>query len=154
MAAISAILRNIPLLSRMTQQQLDTVAAISERCGFEAGQMLVEAGAEADAAYYLIDGLVECETESAEGICNAAPIPPGGTLLELAMIVEIDVSATCTARGPAKVLKIPREKMHELMQSDPLLTDAVIEALTIRLKDMADTMREAGQPFEELQRSA
>lgn len=154
MAAFSPILRNIPLLSRMTQLQLDAVAAICERCGYEAGQRLVEAGTEADAAYYLIDGLVECDTEDGEGVSSAAPIPPGGTLLELAMIVEIDVSATCTARGPAKVLRIPRERMLELMQNDPLLTDAVIEALTIRLQDMAETMREAGRPFEELKRSA
>ena len=154
MTAIGGLLNTIPLLSMLSPLQLNAVAGICERCAFASGEEIVVAGAQADAAYYLMDGQVECLTVGPDGGKITTPIPSGAVLLELAMIVELNVSATCVARGAAKVLMIPRKPMHDLMQDDTALTDKIIEALTVRLRDMADTMREASQPFEELKRSA
>ena len=154
MTAIGGLLTTIPLLSMLSSLQLNAVADVCERCAYAPGEEIVVAGVQADAAYYLMDGQVDCLTVGPDGSKIATPIPPGAVLLELAMIVELDVSATCVARGAAKVLKIARKPMHDLMQDDIALTDKIIEALTLRLKDMADTMREASQPFEQLKRSA
>lgn len=162
MNPISGLLQSIPLLSALSERQLEAVTRICERCTYEAEQPIVTAGEQAEAAYFLIDGQVDCLTksdtpESPDEMISTA-IPSGATLLELAMIVELDVSATCIARGSAKVLKIPRQAMHDLMQDDIALTDTVIETLTVRLREMADTMREASAPFaigpEEQKRSA
>lgn len=150
MAAIAGILQKIPLLGALEDAQIEKISAICERLMISPGEEVVVAGRQADAAYYLIDGHVDCVT----GANEEAPIPPGSVLLEMAMIVEIDINATCIARGHAKLLKIPRKEMHALMQEDILLTDGMIEALTLRLQDMADTMREASVPFQDIRQSA
>ncbi len=154
MTAIDGLLKSIPLLSLLTPPQLVAVAGVCERCAFAPGESIVLAGTRADAAYYLMDGNVDCVTWGPDGEQIATPIPSGAVLLEMAMIVDLDISANCVARAAAKVLKLPRAAMHDVMQNDPALTDKMIEALTVRLRDMADAMREASQPFEELQRSA
>ena len=154
MTAIDGLLKSIPLLSLLTPPQLEAVAAVCQRCAFAPGEPIVLAGTRADAAYYLMDGNVDCMTWGPDCEQIATPIPAGAVLLEMAMIVDIDVNANCVARAAAKVLKLPRAAMHDVMQNDPALTDKMIEALTLRLRDMAEAMREASQPFEELQRSA
>jgi len=154
MTAISSLLQTIPLLSTLSPAQLNVLADISERCTYASGEEIVAAGAVAEAAYFMMDDNTECLTKDADGEQISTPIPSGAVLLELGMIVELDVSATCVARGPAKVLKIPRQQVHDLMQEDIALTDKVIEALTVRLKDMGETMREASTPFETIKRSA
>ena len=147
MNSLSALLHTIPLLSALSPAQLDRVAAICERCSFAADETVVKAGDQADAAFFIISGPVDCITSIGSETKSTA-IPAGATVLELAMIVDLEVSATCIARGPARILKIPRNKMHDLMQEDIALTDTVIETLTRRLREMADTMREASAPFE------
>ncbi len=154
MTAISGLLQTIPLLSTLSSAQLTAMSGVCERCAFSPGEEIVAAGAAADAAYFMMDDNTECLTTDADGAEIKTQIPSGAILLELAMIVQLDVSATCVARGPAKVLKIPRQQVHDLMQEDIALTDKVIEALTIRLKDMGETMREASAPFEPAKRSA
>lgn len=147
MNPISSLLQTIPLLRALSPSQLEQVAAICERCTYVEGDIVVKSGDPADAAYFLINGNVDCQTVDA-GAMVSSPIPAGATLLELAMIIELDVSATCVARGPAKILKIPRSQMHDVMQENVALTDNVIETLTLRLEEMAQTMREASAPFE------
>lgn len=154
MTAIDGLLKSIPLLSLLTPPQLAAVAAVCERCAFAPGESIALAGTRADAAFYVMDGNVDCMTWGPDGEQIATPIPAGAVLLEMAMIVELEVNANCVARAAAKVLKLPRSAMHDVMQNDPALTDKMIEALTVRLRDMADAMREASQPFEELRHSA
>lgn len=153
MSAVSGLLQTIPILGQLTPEQLRSVAAISVRCTFDKGERLIRAGAQVDAAYYLIDGKVDCMTR-VNGKWIGTPVPPCATLLELAMIVEVEASTTFTAQGPSKVLKLPRQGMHQLMQDDAALTAILIGTLTARLKDMADTMRDVGAPFIETKRSA
>lgn len=147
MTAISALLKTIPLLARLSPAQLTKIETICERRAYQPGEVIVAGGDEADAAYLFLDGHVDCVVTEAGGAQTTTAIPSGATLLELGMIIEIDASATCIARAAAKVLRIPRKEMHDLMQEDIALTDKVIETLTIRLKEMADTMREASLPF-------
>jgi len=148
MSAISSLLQSIPLLGGLTEHQLTAVSSIAERLSLTAGQELIRIDAPADGAYILIDGEVECLSRI-DGEPSVTRLPSGAVLLELAMIVDIHASATCVVRAPAKALKIPRQAMHELMQNDVSLTEAILERLTSRLADMADAMREASEPFEE-----
>lgn len=154
MTAISALLKTIPLLSRLTDAELSAVAAICERQAYKPGDIVIEAGDETDAAYFLMDGHVDCIVVGADGTQATTAIPSGAVVLELGMIIEIDASATCIARAGTKVLRIPRKEMHDVMQENIALTDKVIETLTIRLNDMAETMREASLPFQPEKRSA
>ena len=154
MAAIAALLSQIPLLSNLGPDQLSAVERICERCLFTAGQTVVREGEEADAAYFLIDGPIECITRSPTDETISTPIPSGATLLELALIVEIDVTATCIARGSAKVLRIPRKAMLCLMEEDAELTNDIIATLTARLHEMSETMREVSSVFEDARLSA
>ena len=126
MTAIDGLLKSIPLLSRLTPPQLAAVAAVCQRCSFAPGENIVVAGMRANAAYYLMDGHVDCLTWGLDGDQLATPIPAGAVLLEMAMIVDLDVSATCVARAGAKVLKLPRVAMLEVMQNDPALTTVAI----------------------------
>lgn len=155
MAAFSAPLRTIPLLSRLTEAQIDQVAGIVERVAFVAGDEIVRKGEQAEASFILIDGDVDCLTREADEDAEiATALPAGAILLELAMFVPIDVTATCIARGNTRMLRISRDKMLEMMERDVRLTDAVVEALTVRLRSMADIMREANTTFDDDRKTA
>jgi len=152
MTAISGLLRDVPLLSGLNDDQLKAVANIAQRRSFRAGDEIARGGAPVDAAFYLIDGPIEClATENQAAISH---VPKGATLLELAMIVDIDAGATCVARGSVKMLEIRRQAMHDLMETELGLTDAVLESLTERLVEVAAAMREADETFAELQKIA
>lgn len=147
------LLQNVPLLARLSAAQVEAVAAVCQRCSFASGGEIVREGAIADSAYVLIDGRVDC-LSTVDGEPAETAVPVGATMLELAMIVDIEANATCIARGPVKILKIPRAALHELMEADITLRDAVIESLTLRLANMAETMREAGDMFDDFRESA
>ena len=151
MAAIAGLLRNIPLLSGLSEAQLRSVEGIAKRCSFRSGDVIAHVGEPAAAAYYLIDGPVECRP--ADGPGDNLTVPTGATLLELAMIVEIDANATCVALGSVKMLEIGREPLHGLMETDTGMTDSILESLTSRLVDVAAAMREADETFAELQKA-
>jgi len=153
MAAITGLLKTIPLLSQLSDPQLETVEQLVTRLSFKADDVVVRANEAADGAYFVIDGAIDCLTAN-DGEVIATPVPAGSTLLELAMIIEMDASATCQARGPAKVLKLPRCDLLSAMETDTGLTDAMLHALTLRLNDMAATMRAAAEPFDEFKESA
>jgi len=154
MAAISGLLKTIPLLAGLNEGQLASVAGICERSTLAPGEVLVEAGRQADSTFLIIDGCVDCLSAESGQQKSTATIPNGAILLELAMLVEIEVGATCIAAAKSKVLRIPRQKMHDLMQEDIGMTDAIVEHLTLRLSEMADVMREANQHFEEVIRNS
>lgn len=147
------LLRDVPLLSQLDDAQLKRVATVCERASFSAGDNIIEAGSTADAAFVLIDGPVDC-LSTISGETHAVRIPAGSTILELAMIVDIEASATCVARGATKALRLPRAPLQTLMENDTELTDAIITSLTIRLNEMADTMRAADKVFEDVRQSA
>jgi len=152
MAAIAGLLRNIPLLSGLNETQLRAVEGIVKRRSFRSGDQIVGASQPASAAYYLIDGPVECEAEGGQG--ESVLVPAGATVLELAMIVEIEANATCVARGSVKMLEISRAPLHALMEDEMGMTDAILESLTERLIDVAAAMREADDTFAEMQEAS
>lgn len=153
MTAISGLLRNVPLLSGLSDDQLKSVAAIAERCLFKPGDMIIEWGIPTNAAFYLIDGAVET-LPPAKSDLEVMPVLPGSTLLELAMIVEIEPSSAFVARGPVKMLKIGREPLAELLREDSVMNEALLTSLTTRLNEVAAAMREADETFAGLQATA
>lgn len=153
MTAISGLLRNVPLLSGLSDDQLKSVASIAERCLFKSGDVIIESGVATNAALYLIDGAVET-LPPAESDAEVIPVVPGSTLLELAMIVEIEPSSTFLARGSVKMLKIGREPLEKLLRADSAMNETLLASLTARLNEVAAAMREADQTFASLQASA
>jgi CRP-like cAMP-binding protein len=154
MTAISGILANIPILSQLPASELDAVGQVCERVSFKPGEQIVHEGGFADAAYYLISGEVDSLSKGLDGRVAPVRIPHGATLLELAMIIETGIHATCMARSTVRMLRIPRNGIHALLEETPALADMMAKTLTARLVEMAETMRAASQPFDELERSA
>ena len=153
MTAVLRLLQTIPLLSRLTDEQLGAILSASSSCVFHKDEQLFAAGSVADAAYFLLDGKLECLTEE-DGEIIANGVSAGSTLLEIAMIVEVKPNSTCVARGTCQLLRLPREPILKLMEQDGAMTETLIGTLTERLQGAAAQMRESSAPFIDTRRSA
>ncbi len=58
-------------------------------------------------------------------------------IAELAMLIEFVHTTTVIAQGPVKALRLPRQRMHELMEEDPTLAQHFSSCIITRLKLLA-----------------
>jgi CRP-like cAMP-binding protein len=143
-------LATVPLLANLTNEQLQKLTRACECIFVAPGKVLVEQGETADAAYLCLDDTVLREQASdTNHEPDVSSVPANSIVLELAMIVETEAAARFVAEAHARVLKISREKLLTLLETDPALASAMSATLSARLTDMAEAMREAVASFDE-----
>jgi CRP-like cAMP-binding protein len=123
------------------------LALTSERVTFQAGEALILAGEQGDAAYLVVSGEVVVGMESG-GEDGRAVLPAGTLVGELAMLIETEHGSTVTAAGSVNTLKFSRQMMHELMQRYPGMAEHFTAKLRDRLEQLADALREIDEMLE------
>jgi len=130
-ALVSALAR-VDLLEGLGAQRLAAIAARAERIVFKAGNVIIEDGAEGDAAYVIVAG--EAVRLSSPGESHAVETVPQGSIIgEMAMLIDTEHSSTIAALSPVRALKISRRAMHDLMLADPTLADHLVARIALRL---------------------
>lgn len=133
----------LPLFRGLTPLQLTEIVRRAERIIYRAGDALTIEGQRSDAAIVVISGT--CLRIADTGITSEKSrgeiVPEGALIAELAMMIEIDHSATIIAQGAVKALRLARQKMLELMEEDPTLAQHFSACIASRLKLLANDLK-------------
>jgi CRP-like cAMP-binding protein len=125
-----AFLEQVPILRRLGDGALRSLAIAAETYSMEPGEVLFTAGEMADGAYIVQRGSVALEPErSGEPDIVAGP----GTLLgETALLAETRRPATATARDACTVLRISRAMFLKILDSYPDAAMRLREVISAR----------------------
>lgn len=135
-----APLLKIELFQGLRPLQLTEIARCAERIMFRAGQKIVEAGGDGDAAFVIVQG--EAARTSGPGyLGQPEPIVSGSIIAEMAMLVETEHTSTIVAAGPVKALKITRAGLYKQMLEDGALAEHLVAKINNRLLSLAEDLR-------------
>jgi CRP-like cAMP-binding protein len=125
-----AILVRLPILGRLGDGALRSLAIAAESHSVQAGEVLFNAGEAADGAFVVQRGSFSLKPAGAgEGEIVAGP----GTLLgESALLAETKRPATATARETSMVMRIPRATFLKILESYPEAAQRLREMLASR----------------------
>jgi CRP-like cAMP-binding protein len=127
---------SLPLFRDLKAQQLGEIAHRAERIIYRPGETIVAEDQSSDAAILIVSGTCVRQTKQGEA-AHEELLPEGALIAELAMLVEIVHPATIIAKGQVKALRLPQEKMQELMRDDVDLASHFSSHILKRLHAMA-----------------
>jgi CRP/FNR family transcriptional regulator, cyclic AMP receptor protein len=123
-------LRNLPLLSALSDAGLSRLEKQSQRVTFTKGQEIVRRGDRSQEVFFLLSGQARVTFYSAGGKAVAfRRIDPGDVFGEFAAIDGEGRSATVEAARPSTALSMPYQLFWELTETDPGFTRAVMRHL-------------------------
>jgi thioredoxin reductase (NADPH) len=118
---------------RLSQEQIDRLAAHGERRRVDAGEVLYREGDRSCDFYVVLEGkvaIVEAEGTDQERI--VAVHGPRRFLGELGLLTGQTVLLTAVVREPGEVLVVPVAQLRALVASDQALGDLILRALLLR----------------------
>jgi CRP-like cAMP-binding protein len=126
----------VPTLGLLGRQALRILAIGAESRYIHGGDILFNAGEEADCAYVIQEGsflLAPPESEDGAGVT----VGPGTLLGELALLTETKRPITATALEPSTVLRIPRSLFMKMLDGFPDAARKLRDALAARTDQSA-----------------
>jgi CRP-like cAMP-binding protein len=143
-------LARLALFKGLTLLQLNEIARRGEEVLYHPDTLILEDGAEGDAAYLIISGEA-VRVSGPEFDLPPEPIPQGSLLGETAMLVEATYGSTIMARDHVRALRIRRGALHAQMLADPTVADQLVHNIAQRLQRLADDLRQVDAAFAEVQ---
>jgi CRP/FNR family transcriptional regulator, cyclic AMP receptor protein len=123
------------ILSRLTDEDVDWMAAAGTRKRHAAGDVLIRQGEAIDSLMFVLDGKVNVEVE---GVGQVASLGSGEILGEMSLVDESPPSATVIVTEPAHVLHIQRQRLNDKLAADlafaARLYRAIAMFLSIRMR--------------------
>ncbi|MSP92018.1 MAG: cyclic nucleotide-binding domain-containing protein [Myxococcales bacterium] len=123
-------LKNVPLLSDLSGEQLLPVSDIVQDRTFEPGDLIFQEGDPGDHLYVIEEG----EVDVLKGGVRVATLGMNECFGEMALLDSSPRSASVRARRTARVLVISRDDFQDLLDMHPALARGVIRVLTQRLR--------------------
>ncbi len=147
---ILAVLRSAPLFHPLPEDQLQKLAEGCSLLRFTAGEVLVRQGAPGNSLYIVRSGGVEVSVTAGEGhrAMKVAELDPGSFFGEMSLLTGEPRTATVTAREETEVVRVSKEGMNRVFQSDPSLVAPLSELLEARIGDLRRASVESGKIVE------
>lgn len=137
------LLRNIPLFENIEPSKLKLLAFTSDWVTYEAGQILCKQGEIGDAAFVVIEGVVEILVDSPDGPVLVSTRDKNEIVGEIAIFCDVPRTATVQARGQVATLRIAKETFLQLVTSYPQVAVEIIRILALRLTATTDELTRA-----------
>ena len=135
-----ALLERVPTLRLLGTTALRMLAIGSEQRGFARGDVLFNAGDEADAGFVVQRGAFRIEDGAgAEMIAG-----PGALIGELALIAAMPRPSTATAIEHSAVIRIARSLFQRVLESDPAAARRLRDEFATRTSQIASDILMAG----------
>jgi len=131
-----AFLESVPILRRLGNGALRSLAIAAETYSMQPGEVLFSAEEVADGAYIVQQGAVTLKPVHGPEIVAG----PGTLLGESALLAEIKRPATATAREPAKLMRISRATFLKVLDSYPDAAQQLRDLLASRSDQWAREM--------------
>ncbi|MEO1266399.1 MAG: cyclic nucleotide-binding domain-containing protein [Pseudomonadota bacterium] len=140
MQAIAEALLSIDLFAGLSPFQLTEIARRADRLIYQPGDVLLARDEDPEGSLIIIDGEAVCLRGPADEPIEE-PVAAGSVLADMAMIVEYEAAATVVARARVRALRVNRADLLEILAEDAELSEALIEAVTVRLRSVAAGLR-------------
>jgi len=146
-ATTTGLLARVPLLSGLSQEELDRIAQVAVPRSFPKGARVFHEGDESDACYIIRSGEVRVTREHSDGRAIAlATLGAGEIVGELAMLDGEVRSASVEALTDIELLAVAARDMRGLLERNPEITAKLVVALTRRVRETNE--RVARQSFQ------
>jgi len=130
------LIRQFPIFSKIQPAMQKLLCFSAERLTYDAGQVIFNAGDQADAAYVVIEGTVEISVPTPSGPIVINTMQKNEILGEIAIVGEVPRTATAKAVSKLDTLKISKELFIKIIRENP---DAAIELIKILASRLAST---------------
>ena len=132
------LLRQHPLLARLSLEQVLRFAQAGELEKFGAGEDIVVEGTLGDSLYLILSGSAEVHVGAGE-TRPLATLKPGEFFGEMSLVEPAVRSATVRATDVTEVFRVPHYALSNLLEDDPIVLHlvlvTVIRVLSKRLRD-------------------
>lgn len=137
------LIRQIPILSRLSPAAQKMLCFASERVFYGAGETVFRQGDGSDAAYVIIEGSVDIVIATSAGPLRINTVERYGTLGETGMFGDLPRSATAIAVEPLEMLRISRDVFHQVIHCNPDAAQRLISVLAQRLANTTEQLSDA-----------
>ncbi|MGQ0686929.1 cyclic nucleotide-binding domain-containing protein [Bradyrhizobium sp.] len=135
-----ALLERVPTLRLLGSAALRMLAIGSELRNFGRGDVLFNAGEDADAGFVVQRGAFRIE----DGISAEIVAGPGTLIGELALVVAMKRPSTAVALDHSAVIRIPRSLFARVLESDPAAARRLRDEFATRTSQIASDILMAG----------
>ena len=135
-----ALLERVPTLRLLGATALRMLAIGSEQRNFARGDVLFNAGDDADAGFIVQRGAFRLEDGGGAEIIAG----PGALIGELALIVAMPRPSTATAVEHSSVIRIARSLFQRVLESDPAAARRLRDEFATRTSQIASDVLMAG----------
>jgi CRP-like cAMP-binding protein len=135
-----ALLERVPTLRLLGTASLRMLAIGSEQRDFASGDVLFNAGEDADAGYIVQRGAFRIE----DGGGVEMIVGPGALIGELALVVAMRRPSTATALEPCSVIRVARSLFQRVLESDPAAARRLRDEFANRTSQIASEILMAG----------
>jgi CRP/FNR family transcriptional regulator, cyclic AMP receptor protein len=126
-------LKRAPLFEGLSQKELEELAQRSEDMELESGTVLCREGEIGHEFFVIIEGEVEIERQGKSLGTRGA----GDFIGEIALLEEIERTATVTAKSPLRVFVLTRTGFKRMVEQHPGVELKVLRTLAHRVAAMA-----------------
>jgi CRP-like cAMP-binding protein len=142
------LLSGVELFQSFTPDQLRLLAFGAENMRLASGQLLYEAGVEADGAFVVATGRIGLFRENAEGErALLGEAEPGAMLGELALIADTVRPTGAVAVEDTELVRLSRKLFHRILQEYPELAAALRDHIARDLNKMVGEIDRLGPRF-------
>src|SRR3981189_2292591 len=135
-----ALLERVPTLRLLGATALRMLAIGSEQRNFERGDLLFNAGDDADAGFIVQRGTFRIEDNGGAEVIAG----PGALIGELALIVAMPRPSTATALERSSVIRVARSLFQRVLESDPAAARRLRDEFATRTSQIASDILMAG----------
>src|SRR5947209_3742369 len=141
-----SFLERVPTLNLLGRQALRILAIGAETRYIHGGEVLFNAGEEADGAFVIQEGRFALSADgSGDG---AVTVGPGTLLGEAALFTETRRPTTATALEPSTVLRIPRPLFIKMLDGFPDAAQKLRDVIAKRLNDSSRDIQGVRSAFD------
>ncbi len=132
---IVPMLKGVPLLQSLSDDELDRIAPLVTRERIEAATNIVEIGDPGHALYIVVSGEVDVVYPARSSDFTLARLGPGETFGEMAILNDMPRSATVRSTGPVELFVLEREAFSRVLVDTPSVALKLLEVLSLRIRN-------------------
>ncbi len=136
------LLRRAPLFAQLSEEDLSWIADGGQSVELAAGDLLASEGETGDAAFVIVSGELQVVKRSRTAEVPIAVLGPGEIVGEMAIFEAQPRNASVRAVGQARVIRIARDEILELLRTRPTATLSMLRTVMGRLRNTESMLRE------------
>jgi CRP-like cAMP-binding protein len=125
-------LRQVPMFSGCSEEQLDRVAELGESVAASAGHEIVREGESGDTFYVIASGKARVSRHGSD----VAMLGAGGYFGELALFDDAPRNATVTADSDVSMITLSRANLALALNEMPAIRDVLLQAMARRIHEL------------------